>query len=352
MKNIHEKEMDFLKKAIIGFQSKMRVTILCFFTFFVVSLHANSQDVKVNVNINNQTIKELLSEIEKQTDYLFVYDTNEINVNERVTVNVKNKSLEEVLQSLYSQTNIKSAIEGKNIVLMKTEKALNVQQQTGKTIKGTIVDAQNEPIIGANIREVGNTGNGTITDIDGNFSFNVKDNAVIRITYIGFLDQDINTAGKTTFNIILKEDVKALDEVVVIGYGTRQRKSITGAVDQVGSDVFENRPVSNAMTALQGASANLIIQQKNMNPNDNSLNINIRGVSTMGNNDPLIVIDGLISSSNTLNNINPSDIENVSVLKDAGSAAIYGSRSANGVILVTTKKAKFQISLLLHSVEC
>ena len=199
---------------------------------------------------------------------------------------------------------------------------------------------QNEPIIGANIREVGNTGNGTITDIDGNFSFNVKDNAVIRITYIGFLDQDINTAGKTTFNIILKEDVKALDEVVVIGYGTRQRKSITGAVDQVGSDVFENRPVSNAMTALQGASANLIIQQKNMNPNDNSLNINIRGVSTMGNNDPLIVIDGLISSSNTLNNINPSDIENVSVLKDAGSAAIYGSRSANGVILVTTKKGK------------
>ena len=166
----------------------------------------------------------------------------------------------------------------------------------------------------------------------------VDNNASIRISYIGYLEQTIGTTGTTRFNIILQEDTKALDELVVIGYGTRQRKSITGAVDQVNSKMFEDRPVSNAMQALQGASANLIIQQKNMNPNDNNLSINIRGVSTMGNNDPLIVIDGLISSSNTLNSINQNDIENVSVLKDAGSAAIYGSRSANGVILVTTKK--------------
>ena len=145
MKNIHEKEMDFLKKAIIGFQSKMRVTILCFFTFFVVSLHANSQDVKVNVKINNQTIKELLAEIEKQTDYLFVYDANEVNVNERVTINVKDKSVEVVLQNLYGQTNIKSAIEGKNIVLMMAENALNVQQQIGKTIKGTLLMCRMSP---------------------------------------------------------------------------------------------------------------------------------------------------------------------------------------------------------------
>lgn len=112
------------------------------------------------------------------------------------------------------------------------------------------------------------------------------------------------------------------------------------------SEIFENRPVTNATQALQGASANLIIQSKNANPNDNSMNINIRGVSTMGNNDPLIVIDGLVSSSSTLNNLNPNDIDNVSVLKDAGSAAIYGSRSANGVILVTTKKVPKAVNLL------
>ena len=213
------------------------------------------------------------------------------------------------------------------------------QQPAKKQITGKVTDNKGESIIGANIIELGTT-NGTVTDIDGNFSLLVEQNGSIRITYIGYLEQTISTAGNARFNIVLQEDTKSLEELVVIGYGTRQRKSITGAVDQVNSEMFEDRPVSNAVQALQGASANLIIQQKNMNPNDNNLSINIRGVSTMGNNDPLIVIDGLISSANTLNSINQNDIENVSVLKDAGSAAIYGSRSANGVILVTTKGFK------------
>src|SRR5699024_7480318 len=123
-------------------------------------------------------------------------------------------------------------------------------------------------------------------DIDGNFSLNVANNATIQITYIGYVEQIISTTGQTRFDVVLEEDKKILDELVVIGYGTRQRKSITGAVDQVTSDIFEDRPVSNAVQALQGASANLTIQQKSMNPNDNNLSINIRGVSTMGNNDP------------------------------------------------------------------
>lgn len=182
------------------------------------------------------------------------------------------------------------------------------------------------------------TTNGTITDIDGKFTLNVPENATLDVSYIGFLTQKINVKGQSDLKITLREDTQKLDEVVVVGYGTRSRKSLTGAVDQVNDEVFENRPVTNATQALQGASANLIIQSKNANPNDNSMNINIRGVSTMGNNDPLIVIDGLISSTGTLNNLNPNDIENVSVLKDAGSAAIYGSRAANGVILITTKK--------------
>lgn len=205
------------------------------------------------------------------------------------------------------------------------------------TVTGQVVDATGETVIGANITVKGTT-NGTVTDFDGNFSLNVPQGSTIVVNYIGYVPQEIAIANANPLKIVMSEDVQKLDEVVVIGYGTRQRKSITGAVDQVNNEVFENRPVSNAMQALQGASANLIIQQKNMNPNDNSLSINIRGVGTMGNNDPLIVIDGLISEASTLNSLNPNDIENVSVLKDAGSAAIYGSRSANGVILVTTKK--------------
>lgn len=204
-------------------------------------------------------------------------------------------------------------------------------------VTGKVVDQTGELLFGVNVTQKGTT-NGTATDIDGNFTLHVPQGSVLTFNYIGFAPEEVIAKDETPLTITLNEDVQKLSEVVVVGYGTRQRKSITGAVDQVGTDVFESRPVSNAMQALQGASANLIIQQKNMNPNDNSMNINIRGVSTMGNNDPLIVIDGLISSTGTLNNLNPNDIENVSVLKDAGSAAIYGSRSANGVILITTKK--------------
>ena len=202
---------------------------------------------------------------------------------------------------------------------------------------GKVVDQTGESLIGVSITQKGTT-NGTASDTDGNFTLQVPQGAVLLFNYIGYGQEEVTASNENPMMITLREDVQKLSEVVVIGYGTRQRKSITGAVDQVGTDVFEGRPVSNAMQALQGVSGNLIIQQKSMNPNDNNMNINVRGISTMNNNDPLIVIDGLISSTGTLNNLNPNDIEHISVLKDAGSAAIYGSRSANGVILVTTKK--------------
>lgn len=204
-------------------------------------------------------------------------------------------------------------------------------------VSGTVSDKSGEALIGVNVIPKGTVG-GAITDMNGQFSLDVSPGTVLNFSYIGYVSREITVRDERPLNVVLDEDAQILSEVVVIGYGTRQRKSITGAIDQVGESVFENRPVSNAMQALQGASANLIIQQKNMNPNDNSMNINVRGVSTMNNNDPLIVIDGLISGTGTLNNLNPNDIETVSVLKDAGSAAIYGSRSANGVILITTKK--------------
>lgn len=247
----------------------------------------------------------------------------------------KNVEVLDVLSQILADTGYTYSIKGDYVVISAPSK--NAVNQKEKTVKGVIVDETGLPVIGANVVVAGTT-NGTVTDFDGNFVLEAPDNATLEISYIGFLTQQISLKGKSDFRITLREDSQKLDEVVVVGYGTRSRKSITGPVDQVNKEMFENRPVTNATQALQGASANLVIQSKNMNPNDNSMNINIRGVSTMGNNDPLIVIDGLISSSSTLNNLNPNDIENVSVLKDAGSAAIYGSRSANGVILVTTKK--------------
>lgn len=326
----------------------MRTTLILLFCGIMFSQASNSYSQVFNFNLKSTFIKDVFNEIEENSDYIFVFtDKSEKIIDKKVDLNANSEDVKEILDNVLSTTGLTYRIIDKQIVIyesnesnaltndIKSETA--IQQQNGKLITGRILDTNGESIIGANVIEEGTT-NGTVTDIDGNFSINVANNATIQISYIGYVDQVINTSGETRFDIVLEEDKKILDELVVIGYGTRQRRSITGAVDQVASDMFEDRPVSNAVQALQGASANLTIQQKSMNPNDNNLSINIRGVSTMGNNDPLIVIDGLISTTNTLNNMNQNDIESVSVLKDAGSAAIYGSRSANGVILVTTKK--------------
>ncbi|MBK5194859.1 MAG: TonB-dependent receptor [Proteiniphilum sp.] len=327
----------------------MKITLFFLYFSILFSQSMTSYSQVFTFNLKSTTIKQICREIEKKSDFIFVFsDNSEKTIDREINVDANSEEVTEVLNTILSNTGLTYRILDKQIVIYESKKEASSseevrvltadrQQQAKKQITGKIVDAQGETIIGANIVEVGTT-NGTVTDLDGIFSLQVENNASLRISYIGYLEQTINTTGRSSFNIVLREDTKALDELVVIGYGTRQRKSITGAVDQVNADMFEDRPVSNAVQALQGASANLIIQQKNMNPNDNNLSINIRGVSTMGNNDPLIVIDGLISNANTLNNMNQNDIENVSILKDAGSAAIYGSRSANGVILVTTKK--------------
>ncbi|WP_298652692.1 TonB-dependent receptor [uncultured Proteiniphilum sp.] len=310
--------------------------------FFAVIAPVSGQNTKnsnLSLNVQNQSLSEVFQQISTLTDYKFFYDQSIVDKAPNITLNIRNATIQDVLDKITAQTNLYFQRTNNTISVSSTPPVSNVQsrQRQSKTVSGVITDTSGEPIIGANIVEKGTT-NGTVTDIDGNFSLRVENNAVLYISYIGYLTYDINTVGKTTFNIVLQEDTKALDELIVIGYGTRQRRSITGAVDQIASDVFENRPVGNAMQALQGASANLIIQQSNMNPNDNQLSINIRGVSTITNNDPLVLIDGIITDLSSLNRINPDDIASISVLKDAGSAAIYGSRSSSGVLLVTTKQ--------------
>ena len=159
--------------------------------------------------------------------------------------------------------------------------------------------------------------------------------------YVGYATQE-NCCEKIKkqLNVVLKEDTKVLDEVIVIGYGTTTRKSAVGAVDQVKASMIEDRPVANMTDALQGAAPNVVIQQRSSNPNDRKTNFNIRGISTVNDNSPLFVIDGLVADGGSFDKLNPNDIENISILKDAGTAAIYGSRSSNGVVLVTTKKGK------------
>lgn len=215
-----------------------------------------------------------------------------------------------------------------------------VAGQMAKDITGVVTDSSGEPLIGATVSVVGST-SGAITDMDGRFRLiNVPDGATVRISYIGYITQQFTVDNRTNYTVTLREDSEMIDEIIVIGYGTTTRKSAVGAIDQVKAGMISDRPVANMQQALQGASPSLIIQQRSMNPNDNQINVNVRGLSTMNNNSPLIVIDGLVSDDGSLNKLNPNDIESVSILKDASTAAIYGSRASNGVIVVTTRGGK------------
>lgn len=218
-------------------------------------------------------------------------------------------------------------------------------QDTKRTITGTVVDQNNLPVVGATVM-ISNSANGTATDSNGQFTLSgVTDNDELQISFLGYKTVTMQIGTRTAIAATLEEDSGYLDEVVVVGYGTTTRRHIISAVSTVKSEAIENRPVANIQQALQGAAANLIIQTKNFNPTDNQMNISIRGVNTMGNNTPLVVIDGVPQpDAGRMNDLNPNDIESINILKDAGSAAIYGARSSNGVILITTKNGRKEMA--------
>ena len=216
--------------------------------------------------------------------------------------------------------------------------APSVSQQQKKEITGTITDVNGNPVIGANVIEKSEISNGTVTDINGNFKLNVAENAVIHISYIGYLEQDINTTGKNVFNVTLQEDTKALDEVVVVGYGTQKKLTLTGSVVSTTGASIQKSASVDISSSLAGRMPGVIVNNRSGEPGAEATTIFIRGRSTLGDNTPLIIIDG-VPGRESLSFLNPNDIENITILKDA-SAAIYGSRSANGVILVTTKRGQ------------
>lgn len=215
---------------------------------------------------------------------------------------------------------------------------LPAMAQSNTKVKGVITSgADGLPLIGVNVVEKGTT-NGTVTDFDGNFELTVSSNAVLDISYIGFLSQEVKiVAGKTTYNVVLKEDSQALEEVVVVGYGVQKKKLVTGATVQVNGDNLQKLSTTNALGALQSQSPGVNITQSSGQPGE-GFKVVIRGLGTVGSSGPLYVIDGVAGGD--INALNPSDIESIDVLKDAASAAIYGARAANGVVLVTTKQGK------------
>ena len=305
--------------------------MVCVFCSYAGNAH--SQNAKVSIHMNNVKLDKILNEIENQTDYLFIYN-NQVDINKITSVKVKNEAVAQVLDKILSGTGINYELEGTHIILT-TEaiKDLHAQQQA-KTVTGTVTDVSGEPIIGANIRIKGTT-TGTITDIDGNFSIEAEPQSVIEVSYIGYLTQETVINNQKSIRFLLKEDTKTLDEVVVIGYGVQKKADLTGSVANINTEKLNTQSNANIGQALQGKIAGVDIVSQGGAPGSGT-RIMVRGIGTLNNASPLYIVDGMYMNSN--DHINPNDIASIDVLKDASSAAIYGSRAANGVIIVTTKE--------------
>ena len=322
------------RESIVEFKHLFRImklTALVLFLFagMTFATPSYSQTMRVTIVGNGMRTGKVINEIEKQTEYLFVYDVDEVDMKRNVNVNAQNQPVAEVLEKVFDGTGVYYAMEGKNIMLMKK----NAQQQDNK-VTGVVKDANGDPIIGANVTVKGES-IGTITDIDGRFILNAPSDAVLQITYIGYVAQDVKIDNRKEVVVTLVEDTETLDEVVVVGYGTQKKVNLTGSVGNVSLDDLGNRPITNASNALQGTVSGVYALQRSGQPGSDGSVINIRGVGTLNNSDPLVLIDGF---PGIMSDVDASDISSISVLKDAASAAIYGNRAANGVVLITTKK--------------
>ena len=346
---------------------KITLFLLLFVTFQAYCGNSYSQNAKVSIPNSQLRVGQVLSKIESQTEYLFVYNKKSVDVRRTVNVEAENKSVAELLDEVFAGTNIRYVMEGKNIVLTKKgekiESVAGVQQER-VTVKGVVTDSKGEPIIGANVLEKGTT-NGIITNLDGEFTLNAPANATLVISYIGYEPINVALNGRTSLKIQMKEEALALETVVVTAMGIKKKEaSLTYSTQQVGGDELTRAKDPNMINALAGKTAGVSIT-RNSSGLGGSAKVSIRGIRSAnadGNNQPLYVIDGVPMLNNVaeqafsamggnndagnrdsgdgISNLNPDDIESMSILKGASAAALYGSQAANGVILITTKKGK------------
>ncbi len=314
----------------------MRVSLFLLFVCVcqLMATEIDAQNAEIKISRNNMTLRELIEEIEAQTDYLVVFRNQDVNLDQRISFEQKSGKIIDYLDEISEQIGLSFQFDNKYITVV-PKNAVTVVNQEKKQVSGKIVDAAGIPIVGANVVEKGTT-NGTITDMDGNFTLEVSEKSTLVVSYIGYASQEIVVGNQSRVSIKLQEDSEALDEVVVVGYGTQRKSSMTAAVTNVKVEELQNVPRPSIYSALQGRVAGLVINETTGQP-DATASIQIRGLGTIdGGTSPLILIDG--SPSGTLAQLSPYDIESISVLKDAAASAIYGARAANGVILVTTKQ--------------
>ena len=323
----------------------MRLTLLLLFilAFQLQAEQSYSQITKISLDMKNNSIEKILQTIEEQSNFYFFYNSKLIDVDRKTDIKAESESIASILNRLFSAENVEYEVKGTQIILhpkgmsrIVSTHGIDATQQSRKQITGTVVDEFGEPIIGANVVEKDVT-NGTVTDIDGHFSLRVEEKASIQISYIGYLPQEISIAESDFVNVILMEDTRALEELVVIGYGAMTKRELTSAISHISSEDFLNVSSIDPSMMIQGKVSGVSITNVATGDPNNQASIQIRGISSrsagLG---PLIVIDGIPGGN--LTNINSNDIESIDVLKDGAASAIYGTRGSNGVILITTKK--------------
>ena len=316
----------------------MRQKLISLTVILLLGLFSNKVVAQVNVKIDRLPLKEALVEVEKQSGYSFFYSNMLPNQDAVVSVRATGSSIESVMDELLKGLGIKYEVKpDKQITL--TEKTLTPKETSStrpvKVVSGTVVDASGLPVIGAGVLIEG-TSTGAVTDENGKYSIEVPSgDSILEFSCMGYQTLKVSLDGRRVMDVTLREDTQFLDEVVVVGYGTQKKVNLTGSVSMVGSDEISARPISSVSSGLQGLLPGVTVVNPNGQPGESNTTIRVRGIGTIGNANPLILIDGV---EGDISAINPEDIESVSVLKDAASASIYGSRAANGVLLVTTKK--------------
>ena len=316
----------------------MRQKLISLTVILLLGLFSNKVVAQVNVKIDRLPLKEALVEVEKQSGYSFFYSNMLPNQDAVVSVRATGSSIESVMDELLKGLGIKYEVKpDKQITL--TEKTLTPKETSStrpvKVVSGTVVDASGLPVIGAGVLIEG-TSTGAVTDENGKYSIEVPSgDSILEFSCMGYQTLKVSLDGRRVIDVTLREDTQFLDEVVVVGYGTQKKVNLTGSVSMVDSDEISARPISSVSSGLQGLLPGVTVVNPNGQPGESNTTIRVRGIGTIGNANPLILIDGV---EGDISAINPEDIESVSVLKDAASASIYGSRAANGVLLVTTKK--------------
>jgi TonB-linked SusC/RagA family outer membrane protein len=335
--NVHLSFNSIMKRPV----SVKQFSFLLFFIALLGLATSVSAAQRISIWVDDTEVEQILSTITGQTGLSIAYSKQVVNLDRKVSIHLSDVDVSKVMDCIVDGTSLSYEVKDGKIYLFEksrtnTVSAPAVRQQNTRTLTGVVVDTNGDPVIGANVLERG-TSNGATTDVDGKFSLSIRTGAVLVVSYVGYLQQTVSVGNQASLRIELREDTKALDEVVVIGYGAVKKSDLTGSVASVSSRAFKDQPITRVEDALQGRMAGVDVQTISGAPGSD-IKIRVRGSSSINkSNDPLYVVDGIVTTTG-LTGINPADIASIEVLKDASSTAIYGSRGANGVVLISTTR--------------